>query len=442
MKDEVNSPVVLSRNIGLLALTLYGVGDILGAGIYGLVGKAAGEMGNSVWIAFLASMVAAGLTGLSYASLGSRYPKAGGASYITHRAYNKAWLAYGVGLAVLASGLTSMATATRVFSGYFQGLLGGAIPLPVIIISFALVLASVVYWGIREAMWANALCTIIELCGLAIVIFFGVSFIGSVDYFNASTATNPTGDLTPALILSGAVLTFYSFVGFEDILNVAEEIKNPKRTLPLGLILAVSIASVIYMLVSIIAVSVIPANELANSREPLVDVVRVAAPWFPTSLYSIIAMFAVSNTALLNFVMGSRLVYGMANQGLLPKPLAKVHPKRRTPYVAAGVLFVILLLLALSGDISSLAKSTSVLLLSCFILVNLSLVILKRRKDEPQGAFEIPTFIPILGALVCGGMLLSAQGPELKTAGIILGSIAVLYFLLKPKDEAIKAFEE
>ena len=136
----------LHRNVGLLALTLYGVGDILGAGIYGLIGKAAGQMGNSVWLAFLASMVAAGLTGLSYASLGSRYPKAGGAAYITHRAYNKAWLAYGVGLVVLASGLTSMATATRVFSGYFQGLIGGQVSLSLIMIGFALALALVVFW--------------------------------------------------------------------------------------------------------------------------------------------------------------------------------------------------------------------------------------------------------------------------------------------------------
>lgn len=442
MKNGVESAATLSRHIGLLALTLYGVGDILGAGIYGLIGKAAGQMGNSVWLAFLTSMIAAGLTGLSYASLGSRYPKAGGAAYITHRAYNKAWLAYGVGLAVLASGLTSMATATRVFSGYFQGLLGGSIPFAVIIIGFALVLAFFVYWGIREAMWANALCTIIELGGLAIVIIFGMSFIGSVDYFDATTAANPAGDLAPALILSGAVLTFYSFVGFEDILNVAEEVKNPQRTLPLGLILAVSIASVIYMLISVIAVSVIPANELAQSKEPLVDVVRVAAPWFPSSIYSIIAMFAVSNTALLNFVMGSRLVYGMANQGLLPKFLAKVHPVRRTPYVAAAVLFVILLMLALSGDISSLAKSTSVLLLLCFILVNMALVVLKHRKNEAKGGFEVPTFVPVLGTFVCGGLLFSAQAPELKTAGIILASIVVLYFVLKPKAEAIQAFEE
>lgn len=427
----------LKRNVGLLALTLYGVGDILGAGIYGLVGKAAGQMGNAVWLAFLTSMVAAALTGLSYASLGSRYPHAGGASFVTKRAYHKAWLAYGVGLAVLASGLTSMATATRVFSGYFQAMIGSEVPLPFIIVAFAFILAFIVFWGIRESMWANSVCTIVEICGLGVVILFGLSFIGSVNYFDATTITNPTGEIGFSLILTGAVLTFYSFIGFEDILNIAEEVKNPEKIIPVGLVLAVSISSIIYMLVSVIAVSVVPAAELAGSKQPLVDVVRITAPWFPSSVYSIIAMFAVSNTALLNFVMGSRLVYGMANQGLLPKSLGRIHPKRHTPFVSIGVLLAILLTLALVGDVTSLAKATSVLLLICFMIVNSSLVILKYRKNESVGSFEVPTIVPILGTVVCGCLLAFAKGPELKTAGVILAAIAILYLALKPKAEAV-----
>lgn len=423
----------LQRHIGLFALVLFGVGDILGAGIYGLVGTAAGEMGNAVWLAFLASMVAAGLTGLSYASLGSRYPVASGASYIAQRAYRKVWLSYGVGLAILASGITSMATATRVFSGYFHGLVSSEISISIVIILFSLILAFIVFWGIKESMFANVVCTLVELGGLALVIFFGFKFIGSVNYLDAVTVSNPTGEIGYSIILTGAVLTFYSFIGFEDILNVAEEIKNPQKNLPLGLLLAVSIASLIYMLISIIAVSVVPAADLATSKQPLVDVMAVAAPWFPSSAYSIIAMFAVANTALLNFVMGSRLVYGMSKQGLLPNILSKVHSTRKTPYIATlGILFI-LLCLALSGDISSLAKSTSLLLLLCFMLVNVALIILKNRKDEPKGSFEVPVMIPILGAIACAGMLFHVQGPEIKTAGLLLGAIAMLYFALKPK---------
>jgi amino acid transporter len=406
------------------------VGDILGAGIYGLVGKAAGQMGNAVWLAFVISVIAAGLTGLTYASLGSRYPKAAGASYITGRAFRKNWLAYGVGLAVLSSGLVSMATATRIFSGYFQGLVGEGIPFTLIMIGFALTLAGIVFWGIRESMWVNAVCTLIELSGLVIIIVFGVSFIGSVDYFDATSATNLTGEIGPSILLSGAVLTFYSFVGFEDILNVSEEIKDPEKTLPLGLLIAVAITSVMYVVISLVAVSVIPAGELSQSQEPLVDVVRKIAPWFPPSVYSVIAMFAVANTALLNFIMGSRLIYGMAQQNLLPKFLSRVHSARKTPHVAVFAVFAILLVLALSGDVSTLAKATSVLLLSCFMLMNVSLIILKRRKSEPPGKFEIPLIIPILGAITCAFMLFHAQAPELTIAGVILAVIGVLYFFI------------
>lgn len=423
----------LHRHIGPIALTLYGIGDILGAGIYGLVGKAAGQMGNAAWMAFVISVAGAALTGLTYASLGSRYPRAAGASFITGHAFRKNWLAYGVGLAVLSSGLVSMATATRIFSGYFQALVGDGIPFGLIMFGFALVMAAVVFKGIRESMWVNAICTIVELSGLLFIIAFGAKFIGSVDYFDATSPLNPAGELGPTLLLSGAVLTFYSFIGFEDILNVSEEVKEPETTLPLGLISAVAITSVVYVLISLVAVSVVPIGELAQSKEPLVDVVRKTAPWFPSPVYSVIAMFAVANTALLNFIMSSRLIYGMAQQQLLPDLLSKVHKKWQTPHVAVGVVFVILLILANSGDVSVLAKSSSVLLLSCFILMNISLILLKRRKHEAKGRFEVPLIVPVLGTIACSIMLFHAQVPELKIAGVVVLVIAGLYFLFRPK---------
>jgi basic amino acid/polyamine antiporter, APA family len=430
----------LERNIGLLALVLYGVGDILGSGIYGLVGKAAGEMGYAAWLGFVTSMIAAGLTGLSYASIGSRYPRAGGAAYVTYRAFAKPFLSYAIGLAVLFSGLTSMATACRVFSGYFTGLVT-FVPLTGGIILFACVVAFVVFWGMRESMIMNAVCTIIELSGLLIVIAVGLPYLGSANYLDATTAVNTSGDISFSLILTGAVLTFYSFVGFEDILNVSEEVKNPERNLPIGLISAVAISSVIYVTISLVAVSVIPPMELAASKQPLVDVVGKAAPAFPTAIFSIISMFAVANTALLNYVMGSRLLYGMATQKLLPESLARIHSKRRTPHVATIVILVVLLTLALSGDISTLAKSTSVLLLICFSVVNLSLVVLQRRKSEPKGLFEVPSIIPLFGSIVCLTMLCYAKTNELLLAGGIFILITVLYFMKKPHPDAVAAIE-
>jgi len=431
----------LRRHIGLLALTLYGVGDILGAGIYGLIGKAAGHMGNAVWLAFLASMIAAGFTGLSYASVGSRYPRAAGAAYVTSRAFKRSWLAYIVGLATMASGLTSMATASRVFSGYLQAMLP-MIPIEALIVGFATLIAFIVYHGIRETVWTNAFCTTIELTGLLLIIVFGFSAIGSVNYLDAITVSNSQGIITPGLILGGAVLTFYSFIGFEDILNVSEEVKNPVKTVPRGLVLAVIIASTIYILISLIAVSVIPAAELAQSKEPLVDVVRRAMPWFPPKLFTFIALFAVANTALLNFTMASRLLYGMSRQKLLPSVLGRVHPKTATPHISIAVLFVILLVLALSGNISSLAKATSVLLLSCFVIVNVALLVLKRREPPVPDTFEVPSFVPVCGAAACLAMLLHAKQPELITAGIILAVIIALYLFVKPSASAIAAINE
>lgn len=430
----------LKRNIGLVALTLYGVGDILGSGIYGLVGKAAGQMGSAVWLGFFVSMVAAGLTGLSYASLSSRYPRAGGAAYTTFRAYNSSFLAYVVGLAVLASGLTSMATASKVFAGYFAGF-GVQLPPLAIALLFSLVVAFIVFWGIKESLLANGLFTLIEIGGLLIVLAVGAAYIGSVNYLDATTVTNPTGELTLSLALTGAVLTFYSFVGFEDMVNTAEEVKNPRKTMPKGLLLAVLISSLIYMGVSIVAVSVIPAGELAESGKPLVDVVGRAAPWFPPAVFGIIAMFAVANTALLNFIMGSRMLYGMARQGLVPRFLGGVHAKRQTPHLAVGVVWCLYVILILSGDISSLAKSTSVLLLSCFIVVNIALIILKR-KEKIEGSFEVPAFVPALGAVVCLAILTKAQAPEILTAGAILAAILVLYFVMRPKGAAIEHMDE
>ncbi|HRK08003.1 MAG TPA: APC family permease [Pseudobdellovibrionaceae bacterium] len=441
-ENSANSPTdgQLSRRIGLLSLTLYGMGDILGAGIYGLVGKAAGQLGNAVWLAFLTSMIAAGLTGLSYAAVGSRYPRAAGAAYVTLKAFRRSWLSYVVGLAALASGLTSMATASRVFAGYLNASLP-QLPLSLLIIGFLLLLAGIVYRGIRESMWMNAVCTIIEISGLVLIILVGASYLGEVNYMDARSDFNPSGDISTSLILGGAVLTFYSFIGFEDILNVSEEVKDPKRNVPRGLLFAVAGASLIYITISLIAVSVVPAADLAKSSQPLVDVMAVAAPWFPSSLYSMIAMFAVANTALLNYVMGSRLLYGMAHQGLLPSALGRVDSRTRTPHVAIATILAIVLLLGLSGNISDLAKATSVLLLACFILVNLSLIKLKLDGPTPPGTFDVPLAIPILGSLACLAMLVNAKLPEYLVAGGILLLIGVLYFVKRPDESAIERMD-
>lgn len=443
--------VHLSRSMGLLALTLYGVGDMLGTGIYALIGSYAGAMGNAVWVAFAASMVAAMLTGLSYASLGSRYPRAAGAAYVTQHAFGLPMLSYVLGLAVLASGLTSMATATRGFSGYVMQLVqqpGDSPWVYVTMLGSIGVMTLINLRGIRESIWANSLCTIVEVSGLVLVIAAGMRYWGSVNLLETAIDAK-SGQPMPldlGLILSGAVLTFYSFVGFEDMLNVTEEVKDPQRTFPIALVSALIITTLIYIAVAVTAVSVIPAAELAKTPGPLVAVVQKAAPWVSPLLFTAVSLFAIANTALLNYIMGSRLLYGMSKQGLAPKVLGKVHPRWHTPHVAILVLLVILVALAMLGKIGDLAQATSLLLLAVFVVVNLALVVLQRRPNEPRGRFEIPWIVPVLGAVVClaliGSRLHSAWQKHdwtapLLAAGLIAG-IVVMYLMVRPKavDEA------
>jgi APA family basic amino acid/polyamine antiporter len=445
---ESQAPALV-RHMGLFALVIYGVGDMLGAGVYGLVGKATNLMGNGVWLAFAVSMVAALLTGLSYASIGSRYPRAAGAAYVTHRAFRLPFVSYVVGLAVMCSGLTSMAAASNVFADYFYRLVPGALEQTphwvriAVILGFIAFLTIVNLVGMRESTWMNAICTTVELGGLLLVIVVGVRYIGGVNYLDFTSHRNPAGTFALPVMFSASLLTFYAFIGFEDILNVCEEVKEPRRTVPRGLILALLITTAVYMTISVVAVSVVPQHELGdpNLKGPLVEVVKRAAPWFPVGAFTAISLFAVANTALLNYIMGSRLVYGMSRQGLLPAALGRVHARRRTPHVAILTLMVIVLLLALPGSIKQLADATSLLLLSVFVIVNTSLIVLKRRPGEPPGGFEVPLLVPAAGVLVCGtliGARVLSTSPDdrkaLLTAAALLVGIAVLYLVVRPKN--------
>lgn len=427
----------LHRSIGPFQLFAYTLGGMLGAGIYGLVGRAAGELGAAVWLGFAVAMVAALLTGLSYASLGSRYPRAGGVAYIAQRSFHRPLLTWTVGLAVMASSLTSVATQSRVVAENLLRLIDlPAVPPVVISLGFLLLVAGVVMRGIRESMWMNIVCTVVEASGLLLVIGVGMSWIGTADLFETPSAEG----ITAALLMQGAILTFFAFIGFEDTLNVAEECVDPQRTVPLGIVSAMVVATVLYMAVAVTAVSVVPWRELAAAPGPLAEVMARAAPWLPGWVYVGITIFAVANTALLNYVTASRLTYGMARQGLLPEALGRVHPTRRTPHVAVGVLLFVVVALMLSGNISQLASATVLLLLAVFTCVNLSLLVLQRRAGEKPGGFEIPAFVPAAGALVCAALLFNRvmtgdwRAPLL--AGVVLAAILLAFLVVRPRVAA------
>ena len=443
----------LARTMGLFALIVYGVGDMVGAGIYVTIGRAAGEMGNAIWLAFCASMVAAMLTGLSYASIASRYPRAAGAAYVTHRAFGFPLLSYVVGLATAASGLTSMAAGANGFAENLRVFAGGA-PAWVVIVGFLGVIAVINFWGIRESMWANLLCTAVEVGGLVFVIAVGARFWGDVNYLQAPAPGGGTATPGALLVLNGAVLTFFSFIGFEDMLNVSEEVKDPVRTVPRGLIGALAIGTLLYIAMSITAVSVVDYRELADPARgaPLAQITSKAAPWLSPWVFTAITLFAVANTALINYIMGSRLLYGMARHGLLPAALGRVHARRRTPHVAVAVLLVVVVILALSGGVGPLASATALLLLTCFVVVTVALIVLKRRPAEPPGGFEVPIVVPALGAAVCAALIAvrvltpDAQGnfqwQAPATAAAVLGVIVVLYAIQRPKNVTEEALAE
>lgn len=428
MPTSTESSAKLRRTIGPAQMALYGLGSMLGAGVYGLIGQAAGQVGNAVWLAFVVALVAALLTALSYASLGSRYPRAAGAAYVTQRAYGFTLLSFVVGLALVCSGLTSVATQSRVFATVLAELFGlESLPIWVLAIGFLAILTGIVFRGIRESMWVNVVCTIIEASGLLIVIAVGISYWGSVDYFE--TPVTEGGFDFALLVVQGAVLTFFAFIGFEDTVNVAEECRDPERTIPIGLIVATLSAAAIYIAVAISAVSVVPAAELAEAAAPLGEVVRRAAPLIPPILFTAITLFAVANTALVNYVTASRLIYGMSRQGLLPQVLGHVHEKRQTPHNATFALFAILVPLALIGTIGDLAAATVLLLLTVFTVVNGALFILKRREGEARGRFEVPLFVPLLGAIVCAALIVVRVTAGNWTAPALAGGLLLLILL-------------
>ena len=293
-----------------------------------------------------------------------------------------------------------------------------------------LILTGLVLRGIREAMWFNVACTLIEAAGLLLVIAVGIPYWGSVNLLE--TPGLPGDDALIVLVFQGAVLTFFAFIGFEDILNVAEECRDPQRTIPVALISAMLIGASIYVAVAITSVSVVPWQELAAAPGPLTEVMRRAAPAIPVVVFAGITLFAVANTALVNYVTSSRMVYGMAKQGLLPSALGKVGVRTQTPQLATLTLLVILAPLAFFGSIAELASATVLMLLVVFAVVNCALFVLQGRSGEAKGKFEVPRWVPALGTGIClvliAFRLTSANWQAPVLAGSMLAAMVLLYF--------------
>ncbi|MEI5032173.1 APC family permease [Streptomyces sp. S1A(2023)] len=405
------------------------LGDVLGAGVYVLVGQVAAESGGAVWAPLLVALCLALLTAASYAELVTKYPRAGGASHYATLAYGP-FLGFLAGFCMLAAGVVSVAALARGFGGDY---LSEFVSLPVVLVTtvFLTALALLNARGISESTRANVIATVIEVSGLLLVIGLGAWIVLRGDGDMGRLADLGTAHQGPAAaLLSGAVLAYYSFVGFETSVNVAEETRDPRRSYPRALFGALVTAGVVYALVGVAATVAVPTETLTESSGPLLEVVR-AAEGVPPELFSAIALVAVANGALLTGIMSSRLAYGMARDGLLPRFLTKVLSGRRTPWAAIAATTALSLLLALTGDVTTLASTLVLLLLVVFFLVNTSLLVLRRDTATPDH-FRAPTLVPVLGAASC--VLLATQierdvwlrGLLVLAVGACLGVIAAV----------------
>lgn len=414
----------LARTLGPVAITLYAVGDILGAGIYALVGKVVGVAGTSAWLSFGVAALLAVFTGLTYAELSSRHPVAAGAAAYTRRAFAHPAVAFLVGTFVLASGLSSAATVSLAFSGYLEPFF--AVPPRLGSVVLLGLMSVISYRGIRESSNVNVVLTIAESSGLLLVLIAGFWFASGLPLDVQVERVTPDASL--ASILSGATLAFYAYIGFEDTANVAEEVRDASRVLPRAILTAIAASCLVYVGITIAALLTLPAAELASSQAPLLDVLRAAGVEPPGGAFSIVALFAICNTGLLNLIMASRLTYGMAREGLLPAVLTRIHPVRATPWVAVLVAFALAVGLAVSGGVQILAQTTSLLLLCVFSVLHVGLLRLKRSEPAPDGVFRTPSWTPVVGLLLC--VVLAGQFPPgayLRALGVlVLGGVLYL----------------
>lgn len=383
----------LSRHLGLFHTTMYGVGLILGAGIYALIGDAAGEAGNSVWISFVLAAIASVFTGLSYAELSSMYPKAAAEYSFVKNAFKNNFVAFLVGWLTLFVAIISAAAIALGFGGYLTQLF--QIPIVIAAVLIIGVLTFVNYFGIRESSSMNIILTIAEAVGLGIVIWAGMSITGvQIDYFDMPHGFSG--------IFSAFTLVFFAYIGFENIANIAEEIKNPKRVLPRAIILAITITAIVYVLVSLSAVRVLDWQALDASFAPLADVIKTALGQEWGFGILVIALFATTNTVLIMLVSGSRILYGVSIDRALPAIFSIIHQKRKTPWVAAIVIGVLAAAFVFIGDIETVANISVFAIIMVFVLVNLSLIWLRYKEPNLERQFRSPGNIgkfPILAAL-------------------------------------------
>ena len=392
----------LKKNVGTPMLSIYGAGTILGAGIYVLIGEIAGAAGWWLPLAFLCAAAAAGVNGLVYAELSTRSPSAGGPSDYVQKAFDWRWLTVLVGWMIVATGVVSAATIANGFAGY----LGQFVDWPAWIVKLGLLalLGGVAAAGVRESAWFMAITTSLGLLGLLWIMYLGYFDAGGGEGWQNFTGELPSLADTAVLtgVLSATFLAVYAFIGFEDIVHVAEETKDPQRSIPIAIVFALALSAVLYVGVSIAALMVVSPQQLADSDAPLVVVNQAAG--YPDWPLVTLSLWIIMNGALAQIIMATRVLYSMGQNDAAPEFLSRINEKTNTPLIGTLVVTAVIIGLAIGFPLKTLASATSLIMLLIFTASNAALIVLEKR--EPDAPFDVPRFVPWLGLLVCAVLII------------------------------------
>lgn len=423
----------LKREINFFTAVMYGIGIILGAGVYALIGEAAGMAGNSVWLSFTFGAVVATFTGLSYMELISMFPKSAAEYTYVKNAFRNRLLAFNVGWVEILADLIAASAVALGFAGYMHALFG--VPVVPAAMGLIAVMSFVNFWGIGESTRLNVVFSLVEVGGLLFVIAIALLFghYGSVDYLEMPNGITGT--------LSAAALIFFAYIGFEDIANLSEESKAPRKMLPKALLASVAITTAIYIAVSAAVVSLVGWEQLAESKAPLAFAVSSVLGERAFWLMSVIALFATANTVLITMIVGSRMMYGMAKDGSLPKQFAMVHSKRFTPWVSVVAAMIVAMGFVLLGQIDLVAGVTDLGTFYIFVFVNAAVIILRYRMPSAKREFKTPLnigkfpLVPLFG-LVSALMLASHLSFEAMSIGALVVASGVVVYLLYTRKAA------
>lgn len=396
--------IELKRSLGLGLIVLYGLGVTVGAGIYVLIGVAAGRAGVHAPVAFLIAALVMALTAASFAELAARMPVSAGEAAFVDAGFDSRWLSLVTGLLVITAGIVSAAAIAQGAAGYLGALIPA--PQPLLICAVVVGMGAIAAWGIREAVSLAAVMTVIEIGGLLVIIVAGLwREPGSLADLPLAFDGLRSGAPWPG-ILAASLIAFFAFIGFEGMVNVAEEVKSPERTLPLAIALTLVISTVLYIMVVWVVIRSVSAAELAASPAPLSLAYQRLTGASPFAI-SLIAVIATVNGVIVQMVMSSRVIYGLARQGNLPAMLGEVSPITQTPLLATALVVGIVLALAILFEISWLADMTTRVMLVIFALVNAALVAIKWRGNLAPVGVSVPIAVPALGTVSALGFLIA-----------------------------------